>query len=149
MKPRAPPLLSFFEGTVSPERSRQMGRIKGRDTRPELALRQEVWRQGARFRVHVRGLPGRPDLANKRAKVAVFVDGCFWHGCPFHFVMPKTRRKFWVEKIRRNRLKRDAVKAVYGPDWTVVEVFECELRDDLPSEARAIAMAIKKYRERE
>jgi DNA mismatch endonuclease, patch repair protein len=132
---RAPPLLSLFgDEPVLPARARQMSRIRGRDTRPELALRKALWRAGVRFRVDVRGLPGRPDVANRRAKFAVFVDGCFWHGCPWHFKAPKTRRAFWSEKIERNKRKRIEVLRSFPQGWLVVELFECELEGPRPPE---------------
>lgn len=79
------------------------------DTGPELALRRALHRRGLRYRVNHPELPGRPDIALTRARVAVFVDGCFWHGCEDHGVTPKNNRRWWLEKIRRNR-ERDAEK---------------------------------------
>jgi DNA mismatch endonuclease, patch repair protein len=115
-----------------------MARIRAKDTKPELALRQAVHAEGARFRVHVSTLPGRPDLANRRAKVAVFVDGCFWHGCPKHFVVPRTRAEFWREKVRRNQARRRAVRELYV-GWRVVEVYECTIARDSARAGEAIA----------
>jgi len=119
-----------------------MSRIRSKNTKPELALRKAVYAQGGRFRVHVGDLPGRPDLANKRARVSVFVDGCFWHGCRRHFRVPRTRSRFWKEKIDRNRSTRDRVLRSYGKDWQVIEIFECRLREDLAGEARRVASAL-------
>lgn len=119
-----------------------MARIRGKDTGPERALRSAVWQAGGRFRTHVKGLPGRPDLANRRAKVAVFVDGCFWHGCPRHFKPPRTRREFWVEKIRRNQENRRRHLAGYPDGWTLFEVYECQLRADLGGWASRVASAL-------
>jgi DNA mismatch endonuclease (patch repair protein) len=121
-----------------------MGRIRGKDTAPERALRSAVWRSGGRFRVHVKGLPGSPDLANRRAKVAVFVDGCFWHGCRRHFRPPRTRREFWAEKIRRNVANRRRHLAEYPPDWQVFQVYECQVRDRLDHWSRRIVRAMAK-----
>lgn len=116
-----------------------MSKIRGKDTKPELALRRSLWAAGARFRTHAQDLPGRPDIANRRAKVAVFVDGCFWHGCPRHFKAPKTRREFWIEKIARNRRARTRVLAAYADDWKVVQVFECAIAQDLAPIADELA----------
>jgi DNA mismatch endonuclease (patch repair protein) len=116
-----------------------MSRIRGRDTAPELALRRALWKEGVRFRVNVRDLPGRPDIASKKAKVAVFVDGCFWHGCPEHYRAPRTRRAYWEEKIRRNQERRRQVMQQYPPDWQAFEVFECVLGKDLPNIQRRVA----------
>jgi DNA mismatch endonuclease (patch repair protein) len=141
--PDGPPLLSFFSGEVEPARSTQMGRIRGKDTGPERDLRTAVWRLGGRFRTHVRGLPGTPDLANRRAKVAVFVDGCFWHGCPRHFRVPKTRAAFWSEKIHRNQENRRRHVSEYPSDWRVFQFYECGLKGKLEDHAKAVAAALK------
>ncbi len=97
------------------KRSELMSRIRGRDTKPELALRSMLHRLGYRFTVHApknRTLPGRPDLVLPKYCTVVFVHGCFWHGhenCP-HFRLPKSRRAFWKAKIEGNP-QRDHVKA--------------------------------------
>ncbi|HET6398914.1 MAG TPA: very short patch repair endonuclease [Candidatus Thermoplasmatota archaeon] len=137
VKVAAVPLLALFgNDPVSPERSRQMSRIRGRDTGPELRLRRALWAAGARFRLHVKDLPGRPDIANKSARVAIFVDGCFWHGCPRHFKAPATRCGFWVEKTERNKRRRVQVLRAFPSGWRLHQVFECQLTD-----ARAAELA--------
>ena len=83
-------------------RSRIMSRIRGKDTKPELAVRRILWKLGLRYRVHDRTVLGTPDISNKRRRLAVFVDGCFWHGCPVCYREPKTNRDFWRSKISRN-----------------------------------------------
>lgn len=95
---------------VTPGARNTMLANRGRDTRPELALRSRVHRAGLRYRVNW-PLPfdrrRRADLAFTKVGLYVFVDGCFWHGCPEHFVVPKTRTDFWVAKIERNRARDD------------------------------------------
>ena len=107
--------------------SAQMKRMPRSSTGPELALRRELHRRGLRFRVNHPGLPGRPDLAFTRARLAVFVDGCFWHRCPEHGVMPKNNRDWWQAKLDRN-VERDREKdALLERDgWLVVHVWEHE-----------------------
>lgn len=117
-----------------------MSRIRGRDTGPEVRLRHELWAAGRRYRLHARDVPGTPDICNRRRKVAIFVDGCFWHGCPEHFRVPKTRTEFWREKIRRNQAKREAVRRQLD-DWTVIEVFECELKSNLGDVVKRVVAA--------
>ena len=94
-------------------------------TRPELALRRELHRRGMRFRVNLQGAPGRPDIALTRARIAVFVDGCFWHGCPDHAVAPKSNAQWWRTKldgnIARDRRNDDAL---HEAGWEVVRVWE-------------------------
>ncbi len=92
--------------------SRFMKRLRRADTGPEVALRRELHRRGVRFRLHRGDLPGRPDIVVvrlRRLRMAVFVDGCFWHGCPEHAVAPKANAAWWTDKIATNR-ERDARK---------------------------------------
>jgi DNA mismatch endonuclease (patch repair protein) len=86
-------------------RSENMARIRGRDTAPEVRLRRLLRRAGLRPRVHPR-LPGAPDMAFVRRRLTIFLDGCFWHGCPQHYIAPKTRFSFWLKKLGMN-VERD------------------------------------------
>lgn len=109
-----------------------MRHIRQRDTAPELALRRVLHADGIRFRVCPSDLPGRPDLANKRRRWAVFVHGCFWHGhegCP-KATVPKTNAAFWVEKLNGNRARDERKQhALEELGYLVLTVWECELRD--------------------
>jgi DNA mismatch endonuclease (patch repair protein) len=101
-----------------------------RDTKPELAIRSAVHRMGLRYRVDVAPLPDRrrrADIVFPRQRVAVYVDGCFWHGCPEHGLVPRAHRDYWLEKIGRNR-ERDAETdaALREAGWMVVRVWEHE-----------------------
>lgn len=98
-----------------------------KDTGAELLLRSALHRRGLRFRVNLKGLPGTPDIAFTRARVAVFVDGCFWHRCPEHSVVPKSNRQWWIDKLDGN-VDRDRRKDVELDDlgWTTVHVWEHE-----------------------
>jgi DNA mismatch endonuclease, patch repair protein len=101
-----------------------------RDTRPELAVRRATHRLGLRFRVCRRPVPeiaGTADLVFAVSRVAVFVDGCFWHGCPHHFRAPGTNSDYWAPKLERNR-RRDALvdQALETAGWTVIRVWEHE-----------------------
>jgi DNA mismatch endonuclease (patch repair protein) len=101
-----------------------------RDTRPELLLRRAVHRFGLRYRVATRPLPNRPwtaDLVFRSARVAVFVDGCFWHGCPEHYGEPRTNTGYWAPKIARNRERDEVVtRELCEAGWTVVRIWEHE-----------------------
>ena len=107
-----------------------MARTRGRDTAPELAIRSLLHRRGLRFRVDLAPIPGvrrRADLVFSRARVAVFVDGCFFHGCPEHATWPKHNAQFWREKIETNRRRdRDTDRRIGEHGWTVVRVWEHE-----------------------
>ncbi|HEY0696549.1 MAG TPA: very short patch repair endonuclease [Micromonospora sp.] len=104
-----------------------MRRMPRASTKPELAIRRELHRRGLRFRLHVPTLPGRPDVAFTRARVAVFVDGCFWHRCPEHGVLPRNNREWWKAKLDRN-VQRDAEKdgALANLGWYPLHVWEHE-----------------------
>lgn len=97
-----------------------------RNTRPETDLRKELHARGLRFRIHPK-LPGRPDIALTRARVAVFVDGCFWHQCSEHGTLPKNNRDWWREKLEGN-VQRDRRKdlELERLGWVVIHVWEHE-----------------------
>lgn len=99
-----------------------------RDTAPELALRRELHHRGLRYRVNFRPLPGTPDIAFTRAKLAVFVDGCFWHRCPQHGALPKNNREWWRAKLEAT-VARDIRKdgQLHEMEWTPIHVWEHEL----------------------
>lgn len=117
-------------GASSPELSERMSTFPRRDTAPELELRRELWRRGLRYRVD-RPLDGkrrrRADLTFVGPRVVVFVDGCFWHGCPEHGTAPKANAEWWSEKLARN-VARDADTDEYltSQGWTVLRFWEHE-----------------------
>jgi len=114
----------------SPGVAARMSRARRRDTAPEVAIRREAHRRGLRYRVDtpVVGLPRRrPDMVFTRQRVAVFVDGCFWHSCPVHATVPKSNRDWWVAKLERNVVRdreTDDLLRVLG--WTVLRFWEHE-----------------------
>lgn len=102
-----------------------MSRQKTADTGPEMAVRRELHRRGLRFRVNTKDLPGRPDIVFTRARIAVQIDGCFWHGCPDHGVLPKANRAWWEAKLQTNRdrdVRNDGLLTKDG--WLVIRVWE-------------------------
>lgn len=119
---------------VSPQqRSRNMASVRSFGTAPELAVRSILHRLGLRFRLQQRSLPGTPDIVLKRYATVVFVHGCFWHGhnCPRGRV-PSTRQEFWLPKLKRNRERdRENARQLRLLGWRVLNVWECELRDEL------------------
>ena len=112
-----------------------MERQLRRDTKPEMALRRELWRRGLRYRVDIAPLPGmrrRADVVFTRRKVAVYVDGCYWHSCPIHATMPKANREWWIAKLEANVARdRDTDARLRAADWTVVRVWEHEDPSDV------------------
>ncbi len=101
---------------------------RGRDTKPEMALRRMLHSRGLRYFVNRRPLPGlrrTADLLFPRARVAVFVDGCFWHGCPEHHTVAKANAEYWEEKVRRNRERdADTDAMLRSEGWVVVRLWE-------------------------
>jgi len=116
---------------VDPEkRKHMMAGIKNKHTRPELILRKQLFARGLRYRLHARDLPGKPDLLFPQYKIALFVNGCFWHGHPCHlFKWPQTRQTFWREKILSNKM-RDAKNyfTLKEMGWRVLVIHECALK---------------------
>jgi DNA mismatch endonuclease, patch repair protein len=114
----------------SPQKSEQMSKLGRRDTGPELALRSELHRRGLRFRVDRAPVPevrSRADLVFGPAKVAVYVDGCFWHSCPEHGTMPKANVEYWRPKLARNRERDTATTELLRErGWDVVRIWEHE-----------------------
>ena len=109
-------------------RSELMGRIRRSDTKPELMLRRRIWAAGVRYRVDYRTPAGRADIAFPGKKVAVFLDGCFWHGCPEHYVRPRSRQEVWAKKLRGN-VDRDRRQTLdlERLGWTVLRFWEHEV----------------------
>lgn len=141
---RKPPMVD-----VDPLRRDIMRANRRRDTGPEMAVRRAVHALGLRFRVdYPIRVPGhrviRPDLVFTRKRVAVFIDGCFWHGCPEHATSPKTRAKFWAEKIAANR-ERDARQraALTSDGWKVVRIWEHQAPGDAAAEIAFVLRSIR------
>jgi DNA mismatch endonuclease Vsr len=111
-----------------------MGRVRGRDTKPEMVVRRLIHGIGYRYRLQARDLPGRPDIVFRKCKKAIFVHGCFWHRHPDPACklarLPKTRLDFWLPKLEGNRRRDIAnVERLEALGWQVLLVWECELRD--------------------
>ncbi len=108
-----------------------MAAIKGKNTKPEIAVRKFLHSLGYRYRLHGKDLPGKPDIVLPKYKTVIFVHGCFWHGhtnCRY-FVIPKTRTEWWKEKIERNKqLDDENSEKLKGMGWKIITIFECKLR---------------------
>ncbi|WP_291365232.1 very short patch repair endonuclease [Acetobacter sp. UBA5411] len=133
--------------TISAERrSRNMSRIRGRDTGPELRLRSLLHRAGFRFRLHAKDLPGKPDIVLPKYHTVIFVHGCFWHrhkGCR-NATTPSTRAEFWQAKfdgnVDRDNRNRAALETA---GWTVMTVWECELKADADRIVQQLSIEIR------
>lgn len=109
-----------------------MARIRAKDTDPEKRLRSALWSAGLRYRIHAKTPVGKPDVVFSGRRVAIFINGCFWHGCPKHYVRPKTRADFWSRKLRIN-VERDRrqTRDLEASGWKVLHVWEHEIYEDL------------------
>jgi DNA mismatch endonuclease (patch repair protein) len=138
------------------QRSFNMSRIRGKDTKPELVVRSFVHRLGYRFRLHRKDLPGKPDLVFSRHKKIIFVHGCYWHlhSCKYGKVKPATNAEFWQDKRTGNK-ERDKrnIRELKKLGWEVLVVWECQVRsggfagrvlgflgDSTPSPLRVLAL---------
>jgi DNA mismatch endonuclease (patch repair protein) len=134
------------EGPVplSPVIRSRMQQQRRRDTVPELAIRSAAWRLGLRYRVHLSPLPGvrrRADLIFPTERVAVYVDGCFWHVCPIHGTLPRNNRDWWAAKLEANsRRDADTDSCLRAAGWMPLRFWEHE---DASEAAQAIATAVK------
>ncbi|MFA6364309.1 very short patch repair endonuclease [Methanoregula sp.] len=111
------------------QRTFNMSKIRGKNTGPEVKLRKLLWSQGIRgYRIHY-NLPGKPDIVFTKKKIAIFIDGCFWHKCPVCFQVPETRKEFWMKKIYSN-VERDKKvnEQLKVEGWTVMRFWEHDIR---------------------
>lgn len=132
---------------LTPEqRSYCMSQIRGKNTKPEMALRKALWGLGYRYRI-VNRLSGKPDLVFVSLRTVVFIDGCFWHKCPDHFVQPKTRVQFWLDKIDGN-VYRDQLNTeiLRVEGWRVLRIWEHEIKESLENAVALVVNILEKQR---
>lgn len=131
------------DNLTAAQRSYCMSRIKGKDTGLEIRVRSALHKEGLRFRKHVRSLPGRPDVAFIKSKVAIFIDGDFWHGYGF----PSWKQKvseFWVKKISGNRARdRKNHQKLRRMGWTVIRLWQHQLEKNFDSSVQRIISAVE------
>ena len=122
---------------VSPDkRSEMMSGIKGKNTKPEIIVRKALFKRGFRYRLHKKGLPGKPDIVFPKYKAVIFVNGCFWHGHDCHlFKWPKSNPEFWKEKIN-GTIERDKRnhKKLQDSGWRIYTIWECSLKGKSPDD---------------
>lgn len=111
--------------------SKLMSSNKGKDTKPELLLRKLLWKNGLRgYRIHPKNIPGRPDICFTSKKIAIFVNGCFWHRCPYcNYDLPKHNTSFWRDKFDKNVARdKEKIRQLKNLKWKVIIVWECQLK---------------------
>lgn len=114
--------------------SKVMSANKGKNTMPELALRSALWNNNIRgYRLHLKTIPGKPDIAYSKSKLAIFVNGCFWHQCPYcNNQLPKTNTEFWQAKFLKNKerdLKKQKQLKLLG--WSTITIWECQIKKNI------------------
>lgn len=113
-------------------RSYNMSRIKSKNTKPEILVRKFLFSKGFRYRLHVKNLPGKPDIVLPKYKTIIFINGCFWHGhenCKYN-VIPKTRTDWWVQKIMDTQTRDQfAKKELEKLGWNAIIIWTCEIKD--------------------
>lgn len=134
--------------------SRIMAAVRSKDTTPEMVVRRALWARGYRYRVHYKRVPGKPDIAFPGLRLAVFIDGDFWHGNAWRVreldsledLFP-TRTDWWVSKIERNMERDEEVnQSLRDSGWTVLRVWESEVETDLEAVLRKISLAVEQQR---
>jgi DNA mismatch endonuclease (patch repair protein) len=129
-------------------RSYNMSQIRSKNTKPEMLVRKFLHANGFRFRLHVKDLPGKPDLVLPKFKTVIFVHGCFWHGhynCRY-YVIPKTRTEWWLNKINRNKDNdRKAIEKLKNSGWRIIEIWECQIKDNADEILHQCKMQINAY----
>ena len=106
-----------------------MSHIRSRNTKPELKVRKWLWNHGYRYRLNVKGVPGKPDIVMRKYHTAIFVNGCFWHGHEGCCKIPQTNREFWVNKIQRNQQRdQQNYQLLKDNGWQVIVIWECQLK---------------------
>lgn len=125
------------------QRSYCMSRIRGKNTKPEVLLRKALWETGLRYRLKNK-LPGRPDIVFPGRRLAIFVDGCFWHVCPEHCQMPATNRAFWEKKLSKNMARdKEVNRLLEQEDWRVLRFWEHEVKNDLHGCVKCVLQAFQ------
>lgn len=116
------------------DRSKNMRAVRSKNTLMENKVSTELWKRGYRFRRNVKDLEGKPDIAIKKYKVAIFLDSCFWHGCSIHGEIPKTNVEFWTKKINRNKQRDLEVDRYYqNLGWKTLRIWEHDVKKDFNS----------------
>ncbi len=109
-----------------------MSQVRSRDSKIEVNFRSALWRAGYRYRKNARNYFGKPDVVLKKYKIVAFIDSCFWHGCKKHCRRPATNKKYWINKIERNKRQDKKVSRYYKKiGWRGIRIWEHEIKNDL------------------
>lgn len=131
-------MIHLSDNLTKEQRSKTMKAIKSR-SRLEDTVSKALWREGYRFRKNDKTLLGKPDISIKKYKVAIFIDSCFWHGCPLHGNMPESNREYWEKKLLRNKKRDQEVNEYYRKmGWNCLRVWEHDLKQDFDQTIKQI-----------
>lgn len=121
-----------------------MSKIRSKDTNPEKKVRKALWAKGFRYKIHDKSIIGTPDVSNKSKKIAIFVDGCFWHGCPKCYNPPKTNVEYWKHKLSNNKNRRKKIiTKLSSENWKIFELWECDISKDVEKITNNLVNMIK------
>lgn len=121
-----------------------MASIRSKNTRPELTIRKILWSRGIRYRIHDNRVFGKPDISFSKQRLAIFIDGCFWHACKKCYNEPRTNTIFWRKKITQNQKRRKIVKnTLKKTGWAVLEFWEHEIKNNPKRVTNSIESKIK------
>lgn len=118
-----------MDNLTKEQRLKNMRAIQSSGTKIEILVCKALWRNGVRYRKNVKNLPGKPDVAIKKYKIAIFLDSCFWHKCPIHFKQPKSNQDYWDKKIQRNVEHDKKINEYYSANgWHILRIWEHQLK---------------------
>lgn len=116
-----------------------MSKVKSRDSKIEVDFRKAIWKAGFRYRKNPTRYFGKPDIVLPKHKTAIFIDSCFWHGCKKHCRIPMVRKKYWTEKIERNKQRDKEVNRYYKKiDWKIIRIWEHEIAKNINNTLKRI-----------
>jgi DNA mismatch endonuclease (patch repair protein) len=111
----------------------------------EVKFRSALWRRGLRFYKNVKTMPGKPDIVFPRKKIVVFLDSCFWHGCPLHLRLPRSNIEYWQTKIDGNRSRDNKINKIYqGMNWKVIRFWEHQLKENFDEKVSEVEQVVLK-----
>lgn len=124
-------MTRYIPKASSPSTAKVMKANSGKDTKMELKVRKTLWNLGYRYRKNYRQLLGTPDISFPKLKIVIFLDSCFWHGCPLHFKLPKKNQEFWDLKIQRNIERDSEITKHYDEEgWIILRFWEHQVKTD-------------------
>ena len=129
-----------MDNLTKEQRKKNMQAIKSSNTKIEIKVCKKLWNMGFRFRNNVKSLPGKPDIAIKKYKIVIFMDSCFWHKCPLHFIQPKSNINYWIPKIERNVERDKEINKYYKNNgWHLLRIWEHEIKKEFDETLLKIA----------